>query len=199
MMKKLLSKNALMSYSRSPMILNQQRYFHIQKYQQKQESTVIFGLMGIAIAAYGGAVVAESIGNYIIKRQQGQQQNQQQNQQNQQQQATDATSSNTDSSKSEETKNETKTNSQNQQKEAASFKGFFASFFQTGYYEGGFEEVMTKREAALTLGIRESSPKEKVIQAHRKLSLINHPDKGGSPYIAQKINEAKEVLLGTRR
>ncbi|EED92609.1 dnaj-like protein, partial [Thalassiosira pseudonana CCMP1335] len=63
------------------------------------------------------------------------------------------------------------------------------------YYEGGFEEQMTRKEAALILGVRESSTPKRIKEAHRKLLILNHPDTGGSTYIAGKINEAKELLL----
>jgi DnaJ family protein C protein 19 len=66
------------------------------------------------------------------------------------------------------------------------------------FYEGGFEPEMTRREAALILGVRESAAKDKVLAAHRKVMIANHPDAGGSDYIATKINEAKAQLLGGR-
>ena len=66
------------------------------------------------------------------------------------------------------------------------------------HYDGGFEDKMTKREAALILGIRESAPVDKVKEAHRRVLLLNHPDRGGSEFLAAKINEAKDLLLKGR-
>ncbi|KAH6569421.1 hypothetical protein BASA50_000671 [Batrachochytrium salamandrivorans] len=62
------------------------------------------------------------------------------------------------------------------------------------FLRGGFESKMSRREAALLLGVKESAPKDKLKQAHRAIMLLNHPDRGGSPYLASKINEAKEML-----
>ncbi|ORY93171.1 hypothetical protein BCR43DRAFT_496446 [Syncephalastrum racemosum] len=65
----------------------------------------------------------------------------------------------------------------------------------TKYHKGGFEAKMSKREAALILGLREAqATKAKIKESHRKIMLLNHPDRGGSPYLATKINEAKEFL-----
>lgn len=71
----------------------------------------------------------------------------------------------------------------------------FATWFARNFYDGGFEEKMTKREAALILGIRESATVERVKEAHRRILLLNHPDRGGSAFVAAKINEAKDLLL----
>lgn len=71
----------------------------------------------------------------------------------------------------------------------------FASWFAKNFYDGGFEEKMSKREAALILGVRESATVERIKEAHRRVLLLNHPDRGGSAHIAAKINEAKDLLL----
>lgn len=54
---------------------------------------------------------------------------------------------------------------------------------------------MNVREASLILGVREAANKDKVMAAHRKMMFLNHPDNGGSTFLATKINEAKEVLV----
>lgn len=68
------------------------------------------------------------------------------------------------------------------------------SLASSKYYRGGFEPKMSKREAALILGVSPSASKQKVKDAHKKIMLLNHPDRNGSPYLAAKINEAKDLM-----
>ena len=62
------------------------------------------------------------------------------------------------------------------------------------FYKGGFEAKMSRREAHLILGIKEGAPDKDVKKAWKTLMMVNHPDYGGSPYVASKVNEAAEML-----
>lgn len=65
-------------------------------------------------------------------------------------------------------------------------------------YRGGFHGKMTESEALLILNISpeeiESLDDKMLKRKYRMIMLQNHPDKGGSPYLAMKLNEAREVL-----
>ncbi|MBL4820541.1 MAG: hypothetical protein JKY98_06070 [Gammaproteobacteria bacterium] len=63
---------------------------------------------------------------------------------------------------------------------------------QTGPTE---ESAMSKDLALEILGLSGTVTKQEVNTAHRKLMQKMHPDRGGTDYLAKKINAAKDYLM----
>jgi DnaJ-class molecular chaperone len=55
---------------------------------------------------------------------------------------------------------------------------------------------MSIEEARMILGVTASATPDEIHAAWREQMKRNHPDQGGSTFIAARINEAKSVLLG---
>jgi len=56
--------------------------------------------------------------------------------------------------------------------------------------------AMNETEALAILGLEAGASEDDIVRAHRRLMQKMHPDRGGSDYLAQRINQARDFLLG---
>jgi DnaJ family protein C protein 19 len=65
-----------------------------------------------------------------------------------------------------------------------------------GRRPGPARQTMSREEAYAVLGLAQGASKAEIRAAHRRLMRAAHPDAGGSDWLAARINEARDVLLG---
>lgn len=56
-------------------------------------------------------------------------------------------------------------------------------------------QVLTDQEALSILGLKKGASKHDIIVQHKRLIQKLHPDRGGSDYLAARINQAKDTLI----
>jgi hypothetical protein len=65
-----------------------------------------------------------------------------------------------------------------------------------GHRSGG---AITQQEAYEILGLQPGASEDDIRQAHRSLMKRFHPDQGGTTWLATRLNEARDILLGSHR
>lgn len=55
--------------------------------------------------------------------------------------------------------------------------------------------VASEDEALSVLGLKPGADRQAVLEAHKRLMRLVHPDRGGTDYLAAKINQARDILL----
>ncbi|HHJ40276.1 MAG: hypothetical protein AXA67_06750 [Methylothermaceae bacteria B42] len=71
--------------------------------------------------------------------------------------------------------------------------------YQSGPENSGGAEPDSVEEAYQLLGLEPGASRQQIIAAHRRLMQKVHPDRGGSDYLAAKVNRAKEILLNLEK
>jgi DnaJ family protein C protein 19 len=56
--------------------------------------------------------------------------------------------------------------------------------------------IMSRQEAYEVLGLHPGASELEIKDAHRRLMRGAHPDAGGSDWLAARINQARDILLG---
>jgi len=164
-----------MRFLSKPLIINSLKQFSkdhqiikLLHISPRRENSLIIGGLAVATAAIGLQYALKALKNIPLEN------------------PTEPKTTDDGSNKAEETQTSSS---------SSSIFGDTSTWFAKNFYDGGFEDKMTKREAALILGVRESATVERIKDAHRRILLLNHPDRGGSAYMAAKINEAKDHLI----
>lgn len=66
-------------------------------------------------------------------------------------------------------------------------------------YESAFPTRFSRVEAIQALGAEATDSEQQILQKYRDLIKELHSDTGGTPYIAQRLNEARDACLGIGR